>query len=393
MAVVLWTTLGLRAPGQHQAAPPQEPLAEMRLRKVAEAYQGLTAYSDQGTLQLTHMRNGQELVLNLAVPLRFVRSESLAWTSSVTSVFADRNSATRVNPDLACQPFTVLAALDFVGVVEPPVPTLDRWTVTPADPEKAQLLGLGGPSLLAALETLMTRPDAAREIRRKSRQLRSWDMQFVHEGHRYWVVEIQPLDQYPPVTVWIDPGTNLVRLLSIPLPPAEDEDASVGMATLQWESVRIATDPAQVRVAIAAANQRLRSTTREFPQLAAPPVAVPSPAVPGEPLPPMPKPGVIASRPGAVAPVAPGKAYPVSPSAVPRQFDGVPPAAVEVPPTSLRNPAGGVPYIMVSWIQPRATGQAPGPGFYPAPSGRSLFQKILCRLRPQDCLPVNAPRR
>ncbi len=358
----------------------QESLPEIRLRAVAEAYQKLAAYSDHGRLHLIYNQLGAPGDLTLPVPLSFVRSESLAWDAMVTGLFADRESVTLVNPQLACPPFTALVASDFLGRVEPPVPIRNRWKVALADAHQAKLLGLGGPTLLVILETLMTRRDAAVVLRQQSRQMRSWPYQFLHEGRRWWVVEIRLLAQEPPINVWIDPDTNLVEWISMPLRPANGEDGTVGDATLQWESRRIDIDVDRVREALGTMTRRLRAGTQNFPQLPAPPVAVPAPVpVPGEAVPPAPKPGVI--------PQAPSKVYPASTGVVP-------PATGDIPATALRDPAGALPYVAVSLVvQP--TPQTPGPMFYqPSQPGRSLIDRLLefiiCRIRPQDCLPMPA---
>jgi hypothetical protein len=379
MAVMLWMSLGSGAFAQIQLTAPQpESLPETRLRQVAEAYQKLTAYSDHGKLQLSYTQSGATGYIKLPVPLSFVRSESLAWDANVTGLLADAGSVTLVNPQLACSPFTTLVASDFLGLVNP-APVQNRWTAAPVDMDYAQLLGLGGPTLLEVLETLMTRADAAGVIRQRSKLLRSWPQQFLHEGRTWWVVEIQPLRKQPSIFVWIEPGTSLVRWMNMPLRPAAGEAGGVGGATLQWMSGSIDVDLVRVREAVAATRQRLLSASQEAPPVPAPPVAVPPPVPPGEAVPP----GDVAHIPGGGVPQAPSKTAPPAAGLVPPGSGETPPFIGELPPTALQDPAGALPYVAVSLIIQVPTGQMP-PALTPQ---NSLFRIIICRIFPQSCQP------
>jgi hypothetical protein len=366
LAVVLWWTLPVAALGQEPADPPPDMLAKQRLNAVARAYKQLGAYADHGRLELVYSEGGVQRELKLPVPLRFIRSERMVWDATVTGVMADAEAVSHLNPQYACTPIIPLTAEDYLKPADPPVELRKRWMRGEADPDQLRLLGLGGPTVLEILATLMTHGDATNVIVRESRQVRSWPHQFHHEDGNWWVVEIQPKRQEPLVNIWIDPETDLVRWINIPLHPGEAEVGGLEGATLQWASWAIETDPDKVRQALEASSSRLLAQSTDMPPAfrASPPILVYLP--PAEAAPPLP-PWAI-SR----APVAQSKASP--PSA---------PSTPEVPPQASGKPTDAIPYIAVSLIRAQGTPQtALTDGVKPS---KPWWRALMCYLYRKDC--------
>jgi hypothetical protein len=383
IAVLLWTALGSGVSAQVPAAPPMETLPMMRLRRVADAYQRLAAYSDHGHLDLTYTHGGVAGTLALPVPLTFVRSESMAWDAPVTGLLANQTSVTLVNPQFTCSPFTALMASDFLGPPDPSARVFSRWTKQPPTFEQTQVFCMAGPTLLEILETLMTRADAARIILSRSRLIRLFRSEPLHDNRAWWVVEIAPLQQEPSCYVWINPVTELVGWITMPTDPVSGEDGSVGDAKLEWQSGAIETDLELVRDTLATKRRQVWSETVDKiePRPATPPAVLPDAVRPA------PAPGPITSVPGGI-PTAPGKRYPGSASGVSPGLGLLVPSANDMPRASLGDPAETLPLVAVSLIFQYGSPQSAGPNY--SVTRRSLLEILYCRFRPQDC-PKSSP--
>ena len=340
--------------------------ADGKLKEVAAAYQKLSAYADRGELVLTYHLNGKETSFRLPVPLRFVRSEGMFWDATETGIAADRTQVTFVRPAQPANlpsipPFFFYVGAEFLGRTDALLRFQTRLRLGTADPERYQLLVMGGPRLLEVLATLMLYADGARRITAIYESV--WDEpDRVIDGNPAQVVVMQRLRDEPPFRAFIDPGTKLLRRLEMPLPKGDDEKGDdLGDATLSWSSGDVVTERDRVKQELEPAKRAFLARTVD----ALPPIApqAPPPVVTSNSLPPVPS-KVMPSPQVEPAPQAPAKAAPGS----------------MLNPGLLNDPDGAVPLVAMSLLFVQGSQQTPVPN--ELVSSDSILHRLLCRIIP-----------
>ncbi len=363
-------TVAVGTPSLHAAE--DGPTPEQRLNAVSAAYRGLEAYGDQGELVMNYSRAAARHTIRVPVPLWYVRAERIVWDATVTGVVADKERVTVVNNALT-SPFYAFIAEEFLGNPQPPPLTRSVSTVRPPDEQLAQLLQLAGPTLLEVLATLVCERHGVERLRERSKSVVAEPDQIL-DGRRAQVVVLQPRNQAPPIRLWIDPATTLLRRMEFSLPRQTGHDATeaiegddLGDASIIWTAGLIVTDREQVSsgMDIAERNRLAQTMDTSVPVYGRTPV----PPVPSKALPPVP------SKSLPTPPIAPSK---TAPTAQP----SFPPLPELIAETSAADAASRLHLVAVSFIFVQPSGQSAAPVYVQTPS--SLFQKLLRRAFPPE---------